>query len=93
MSVQLTPDAEAIVRRKVESGLYSTAEEAIAEALRLLEEHDCLRWLREAVAKGEQGEGLPFSPELRAELWENAIRRWKSGDTPRPDVLPPDANP
>ena len=93
MSVQLTPEAEAMIRRKVDGGLYATADEAIAEALRLLDEHDRLRWLREAIAKGEQGEAVPFTPELRAEMWQTALRRAAAGDKPRPDVLPPDDAP
>ncbi len=31
------------------------------------------------MARGDEGEGIPFTPELRAELWQNAIRRWKAG--------------
>lgn len=36
MNVSLTPQLEAIVRRKVASGLYNNASEVIREALRLL---------------------------------------------------------
>ena len=91
MRVHLTPRAEAMIQMNVESGLYASTDEVIEEALRLLDEQDRLRGLREAVAKGDEGEGIPFTPELRAELWQNALRRWKAGEKPRPDVLPPDA--
>ena len=38
MNVSLTPHLEALVQRKVESGLYGSASEVMREALRLLEE-------------------------------------------------------
>jgi len=40
MNVSLTPKLEAIVRRKVASGLYNNASEVIREALRLLLDRD-----------------------------------------------------
>ena len=43
MNVNLTPQLEELVRRKVDSGLYSSASEVVREALRLLEEQDRLR--------------------------------------------------
>jgi len=38
MNVNLTPQLEALVRQKVESGLYGSASEVVREALRLLDE-------------------------------------------------------
>ena len=90
MSVHLSSRAESLIQKKVESGLYPSADAVIEEALRLLEEHDRLRWLREAVAKGQEGEGIPYTPGLRAEMWQNALRRAKAGEQPSSDVLPPD---
>ncbi|GAB3282185.1 type II toxin-antitoxin system ParD family antitoxin [Parahaliea aestuarii] len=45
MHVSLTPELEAIVKAKVESGLYNNASEVVREALRFVETHDA--WLRE----------------------------------------------
>lgn len=58
MHVSLTPKLEALVRLKVESGLYNNASEVVREALRLLAEHDDLyrlklNRLREALTTGE----------------------------------------
>ena len=46
MNVNLTPQLEALVRQKVESGLYGSASEVVREALRLLDEQDRLRAAR-----------------------------------------------
>jgi len=43
MNVSLTPELEAFVAEKVQSGRYSSASEVIREALRLLEEHERVR--------------------------------------------------
>lgn len=68
MHVSLTPELEAIVRAKVESGLYNNASEVIREALRFVETHEV--WLREwktaqlrrelqpAMAALDRGEGV-----------------------------------
>ncbi len=43
INVNLTPQLEEMVRRKVKSGLYTSASEVIREALRLMEEKDHFR--------------------------------------------------
>jgi antitoxin ParD1/3/4 len=43
MNVALTPELEKIVTERVVSGRYASASEVIAEALRLLDEHDRLQ--------------------------------------------------
>jgi antitoxin ParD1/3/4 len=43
MNVSLTPELEALVNQKVQSGLYTSASEVIREGLRLLKERDDLR--------------------------------------------------
>lgn len=40
MNVSLTPQLEAMIRRKVESGMYNNASEVVREALRLLDAHE-----------------------------------------------------
>ena len=57
MNVNLTPELEALVQRKVASGLYNNQSEVVREALRLLEQQDRLREahadkLRAALAEG-----------------------------------------
>lgn len=66
MNVSLTPKLEALVNKKVQSGLYNSASEVIRSALRLLEEKDQMRAvklaaLREAVQEGfDSGEPTPL---------------------------------
>lgn len=46
MNIWLSPEAAAIVRRKIESGLYDSHTQVIQEALILLEERDRTRAFR-----------------------------------------------
>lgn len=69
MNVNLTPQLDAMVRHKVESGLYNSASEVIREALRLMEEQDRMRaakleQLRQDIRDGlNSGEPTPWDPE------------------------------
>ena len=51
MNVNLTPELESLVRRKVASGMYTSASEVVRAGLRALQERDQAveRWLREEV--------------------------------------------
>ena len=88
MTVTLTPQLEALVRQKVDSGSYRTADEVIAEALSLLDERDRRRRLLAALEAGAQGEGIPFTTELLDEIDREVEERVRRGDTPSPDVRP-----
>lgn len=46
MNVNLTPELEALVNQKVQSGMYNSASEVVRHALRLLSEQDELRRFR-----------------------------------------------
>jgi antitoxin ParD1/3/4 len=69
MNVNLTPELEKLVRRKVASGLYTSASEVVREALRLMEEQDQMRavrleQLRQDVRKGpDSGPSAAWDPE------------------------------
>lgn len=88
MSVQLPPKLEAIITRKVEAGLYRDTDEALSEAIRLLDERDRRARLLAALAEGEKGEGIPYTPELLAEINREVDLRFDRGATPNPDVCP-----
>lgn len=87
MNVSLTPELEAFVHRKVESGRYNSASEVIRESLRLLEEDDWLKErrleeIRREVQKGvdqiRNGEYTQLnSDEELKEFFEDIKRRGK----------------
>ncbi len=69
MNVNLTPHLEEMVKRKVASGLYTSASEVVRDALRLMEEQDRMREvklerLRQDIREGlESGEPTPWDVE------------------------------
>jgi putative addiction module CopG family antidote len=74
MSVQIAPDIVAKIRDKVETGSYSDINTVLREAMALLEERDRKHaWLLEALAEGEKGEAIAFTPE-RMELFRQRAR-------------------
>ena len=85
MNVSLTPQLEALIRKKVKSGRYHSASEVIREALRLLEDREQLRTLRLAelrkqiavgVAQADAGDLVPLS---MAAIKAKARKRRKAG--------------
>ena len=92
MNVSLTPELENLVRQKVQTGLYNNASEVVREALRLLDERDRTRRLREAIgvglAQAERGETTPLTPELLARIIQDAEEMARQGQQPNPDTCP-----
>ncbi len=78
MDVSLTPELEKLINDKIRSGLYSSANEVVSEALRLLYERDQIREreleaVRAKIKRGvdqlDRGEGITESvavAQLRA---------------------------
>ena len=58
MHISLTPQLEAIVKDKVNSGLYNNASEVVREALRLMQRHDDLHQLKRDRLRQEIALGL-----------------------------------
>ncbi|KJU83629.1 putative addiction module antidote protein [Candidatus Magnetobacterium bavaricum] len=58
MNISLTPQLEELVKAKVASGLYGSANEVLCEALRLLEERDRIKSLRIEELRVEIKKGL-----------------------------------
>lgn len=70
MNLVLTAELEELVDTKIRSGLYESAQEVVAKALRLLDEHDRLqavryRELKRKVSRGveqlDRGESAPLN--------------------------------
>ena len=73
LNINLTPQLEDLVRRKVSSGRYNSASEVVREALRLMEARDELRsakleQLRQDVREGMESGPKPWNlAELKSE--------------------------
>jgi antitoxin ParD1/3/4 len=86
MKVDLTPELEAVVQRKVASGLFADASAVVREAPRLMLEQDRVRqaqvdFLRQSVSKGldqlDRGEVVD-GPRAVARLREETRSRRKA---------------
>jgi putative addiction module CopG family antidote len=80
MNVELTPDQRAFVQQAIESGRFSRAEEAVAEALALWEERErrrleILAMLDEADASLARGEGREITEQSMKTLAEEVKQR------------------
>ena len=92
MIVTLSPQLEAMVQQRVESGRYGDAGEVIHAALQLMAEHERFQRLRAAVAEGydqaERGETVPYSTTLMDQLKREAAEAARAGE-PIPDEVKP----
>src|SRR5690242_18617179 len=83
MNISLTPNLEALVQEKVDSGLYNNASEVVREALRLMHERDQrdaakLERLRQEAALGfEALDRQEFSSKSIGEIARQASARRK----------------
>lgn len=73
MNVSLTPQLDAFVRTKVETGRYTSSSEVVREALRLLEQFESVQQARltalqadveHAVDQVERGETVAFDADV-----------------------------
>jgi antitoxin ParD1/3/4 len=87
MNVNLTPQLEEFVHKKVKSGLYNSASEVVRDALRLMEERDRikelkLQLLREEIQRGlddlESGRYGEYTSETLSELFEDVKKRGRA---------------
>jgi antitoxin ParD1/3/4 len=92
MNVSLTPQLEAMIRAKVESGMYNNASEVVREALRIMEREERKQRFRQELDIGfraiEEGRTVAFTPELVDKLKAEAIRRSEAG-VPISDAIKP----
>ena len=84
MNVSLTPELEAFIQQKVQSGRYYSASEVVREGLRLLEERDrrqnwSLETLQAEIQKGvnslDAGQGIPVDDNTAASVKERGRNR------------------
>ncbi len=89
MNAPLSPRSAELVRQMVESGRYHSADEVSADALLALDEREHLRSLV-AIGDAEIGRGdvVLFTPELAAQVRQEAPAMYRRGEQPDPDVHP-----
>lgn len=81
LNVNLTPQLEQLVRRKVSSGRYNSASEVVREALRIMESHDELQSLKLEQLRRDVRDGLdsgPARPWSAAEIKREGRKRLTS---------------
>ena len=80
--VTVSDETAEIIQRQVDLGLYPDAASAVAEAMRLLEEHEDERDLRAKLQIGidqiARGDVVEWTPELNDRLFVAAMERVKS---------------
>ena len=88
MPIQVPVDVETDIRRKVASGRYPDDVAVIRAVMTALDERERRRRLCELLAEGEQGEGIPYTSELLAEIAREADEADRLGLPIDPDVCP-----
>jgi putative addiction module CopG family antidote len=83
MSIQLSPEAEALVRQLIARGDYDDPEMVVNEALRALVERDQFARLRDEIAIGVEqharGQVVPWTPDSLDRLKREADVLVRSG--------------
>jgi antitoxin ParD1/3/4 len=87
MNVNLTPELEKLVHKKVKTGRYNSASEVVREALRLMEAQDSVRSAQleelrrrindglESLNRGEGVDGERFMARLISNVDAKPVRR------------------
>ncbi|MFI4939255.1 MAG: type II toxin-antitoxin system ParD family antitoxin [Burkholderiales bacterium] len=93
MHVNLSPEMEGFIKRKVSSGFYGNATEVIRDAIRRMqaEESRIAAW-QSAIKQGDdqldRGEGIAYTAAALKNITQSAIGAMHSGQPIDPDVLP-----
>ena len=92
MSIQLSPEAEALVRELVERGAYDDPEAVVDEALRVLMERDKFERLKELIAVGDEqaarDQVVPWTPDFLDRLKREAAEDARLGRPFKDEVIP-----
>lgn len=90
VTITLSPRLEALIREKIASGQYDSAEDVVGEAPRQMEERDQLQRLRAAVAEAEvaRGETVAWVPDFMDRLKREAAENARRGRPIDDDIKP-----
>lgn len=94
MNIEFPAVDEGYIKGKVSSGYYTNATELVRDAVRRMREADEAKRgrLARALELGEAdiaaGQTKPYTPELLAQIDQDARRHAAEGRKPSPDVIP-----
>jgi putative addiction module CopG family antidote len=92
MSIQLSPEAEALVRQLIARGDYDDPESVVDEALRVLIERDQHAKLKAEIAIGieqiERGQVVEWTPDFLDRLKREADALVRSGKLTEDELKP-----
>jgi len=92
VTIQLSPEAEALIRELIERGDYEDPETVVDEALSALLARDHYSHLKTAIAVGmeqyERGEMIPWTPDYFDRLKREAAELARSGKPIKDEVKP-----
>lgn len=97
MHIRFAEADQNFINNQAQLGFYANETEVVRDAVRRLREQKEIQQSRvyQAVMRGheqiQQGQTLPFTPELMGHINQQAKQRVASGETinPDPDVIPP----
>jgi antitoxin ParD1/3/4 len=93
MVIHVTPEIEADIRQRVESGEYADESDVLRKALRTLEARERrIQEIRASIEEGmaafERGEFVELTPEVMDEIDREVDEMVRIGALPKPDVCP-----
>ncbi|HEY7032673.1 MAG TPA: type II toxin-antitoxin system ParD family antitoxin [Thermomicrobiales bacterium] len=89
MPVKRDPQLENLIQQKVDVGGYPNASAVVREALRLMDARERqVQRLQAALGEGEEGEAVPWTPELMEQLTREADEPDLADAMPDPSVWP-----
>ena len=93
MAIELSPNLQMRIQKKIDEGEYADLNEVIAEGLNLIDSRkEKLETLRTLIAEGladvEAGRVIAYNEEFRENARRRAVQRVQNGERPAPDVWP-----
>ena len=92
MKITVTPRTEELIRERLASGLYASADEVVETAIILFEARDRFERLRASLIAAEaelrEGTASEWTSEWRQQLREAAAEMARLGIPPDPDQYP-----
>jgi Arc/MetJ-type ribon-helix-helix transcriptional regulator len=92
MGIQLSPEAEALIRELIERGDYDDPETVVDDALDALVERNQLARLKAAIAVGDEqaarGQVVPWTPDFLDRLKREAAENVRLGRPFKDEVIP-----